>query len=216
MEGGDGARANEDWQSFLSCVLGRIGVGVLAVGGALAFVAAVGGAIAWTRFRAVELPADQALDKLPQGELVATGAVTLALYGVLGVLATVAVYLIDGPTSPTDGTPAPDDEPAERADAAEKEKPQQQNRRSRGRSRGLLVLVAVETIVVAALLIPERGWERFAICVELVAAILLYCLLITRALRAGRSSRSTIGTTSRRGRREGLRSAVPLRSPHGR
>jgi hypothetical protein len=154
--GGDDAR-RDDWPGYLREVIGRLGIALLALGGLVAFVAAVGGAIAWTRFRAAERPADQALDKLPQGELVATGAVTLALYGVLGLFAAAAVYLIDSPARHTN------------------------DRRSRGLSRGLLLLVAAESLVLSMLLVEDKGWRRFGVAAMLLILVLLLCLVITRA-----------------------------------
>jgi hypothetical protein len=159
MEGSNSPNGerNDDWQGFLRGVIGRLLAALLATGGALAFIAAVGGAIVWTRFRAAELPADQALDALRQGELIATGATTLALFGVLGVLAAAGVYLIDH-----DDQDDHDDQP------------------SRGLSRGLLLLVAAEATVLSALLVDEKGWARFAITLEVIIILLLLCLAMTR------------------------------------
>ena len=84
--------------------------GLLGATGLVTFVAAVGGAIIWVRFYAAELPADQALAAIPQGELVASGAVMLALFLILGLAAAVGVYLFDSNTlGRTDGHVARDE-----------------------------------------------------------------------------------------------------------
>jgi len=58
------------------------------------FVALLGAGVVWIRFDAAQLPADQALAKFPQGDLIGTGAVTLMLFLILGVLAVLLVYLL--------------------------------------------------------------------------------------------------------------------------
>ena len=70
-------------------------------GGFLGFVAVTGGAIVWARFYAAQVPAEQAVHALPRGELIAYGAVSLTLFGILGALATVGVFLLDRGGRPT-------------------------------------------------------------------------------------------------------------------
>ena len=59
------------------------------------FVALVGGITTWSRFWASQLPPEQAVDVVPRTELVVIGAVTLLFFGVLGLLAVLACYLVD-------------------------------------------------------------------------------------------------------------------------
>lgn len=61
------------------------------------FVAFAGKAILWTRFEALQVPGDQVVKAVPQSEAVATGASLLLIFGALGVLAAISVYLIDRP-----------------------------------------------------------------------------------------------------------------------
>ena len=61
----------------------------------IGFVAFAGAVIIWTRFDAIEVPADQAVKAVPQAELVATGSSVLLIFGFFGVLAIIAAYLID-------------------------------------------------------------------------------------------------------------------------
>lgn len=131
---------------------------ITSIGAVVGFVAAAGGAIVWTRFEAAELPADQALAAMPRGELVATGAVALAAFGVLGMVAVAGVYLIDhGRSGPIRRTP--------------------------GLSRGLLALVAVEAAVVTGLVAADKdaGWLRWGVCLEIIALLFLLSLSLARA-----------------------------------
>jgi hypothetical protein len=69
-----------------------------AVGGTIGFVgfvAVIGGAIEWIRFRAAELPADQAVQVVPREQLVTIGAVSMVLFTLLGLMAVLTAYLID-------------------------------------------------------------------------------------------------------------------------
>jgi hypothetical protein len=59
------------------------------------FVAFAGKAILWTRFNALQVPGDQVVKAVPQGEAVAIGASLLLIFGALGVLAALGVYLVD-------------------------------------------------------------------------------------------------------------------------
>lgn len=127
---------------------------LLALGGLVTFVAAVGGAIIWVRFYAARLPADQALAAMPRGELVASGAVMLAAFVMLGALAVVGVYMFqrtileDSPSSP-------------------------------GVVRGLLALVTVEIVIVVALAEGTPEMRRL-LAAELVVLFALLILLVIR------------------------------------
>jgi outer membrane protein OmpA-like peptidoglycan-associated protein len=63
--------------------------------GFVAFVAVTGQAITWVRFRAAELPADQAVQLVPKDDLVVVGGLALGIFAVLGVVAVTSVYAID-------------------------------------------------------------------------------------------------------------------------
>jgi hypothetical protein len=59
------------------------------------FVAFAGKAVLWVRFTALQVPADQVVKAVPQSEAVAVGASMLMIFGFLGALATLALYLVD-------------------------------------------------------------------------------------------------------------------------
>jgi hypothetical protein len=78
-----------EWaRSALPAVLSAIGVSGL--------VSILGGAVLWARFNAAGLPANEAVGDQPTGSLIVTGAVSLSLYLVLGLLAVMIVYLLQG------------------------------------------------------------------------------------------------------------------------
>src|SRR5690349_13825358 len=140
--------------SWLSQAVKEVGGSLLPVlltaGGFIGFVAVAGGAIVWTRLRAAHLPADQAIAALPQGELVAIGAVSLSLFGVLGAIAAVGIYLVD-----RGGRPTP------------------------GMSRGLLWLVLLEGLVVIVL-VEGGKWQRDVVAAEVLALLVVIALIVTR------------------------------------
>lgn len=82
------------------------------------FVAFAGKAVLWTRFEALQVPGDQVVKAVPQGEAVATGASMLLIFGALGGLAALGVYLLD-----------------------------RRGRATASMSRGLLVILAAEATV---------------------------------------------------------------------
>lgn len=59
------------------------------------FVAFAGKAVLWVRFEALQVPGDQVVKAVPQGEAVAIGASMLLIFGAVGALAALGVYLID-------------------------------------------------------------------------------------------------------------------------
>jgi hypothetical protein len=63
--------------------------------GFIGFVAVVGAAIEWIRFRSAHLPATQAVRVIPRPELVTIGGLALAGFVVAAILAVLVVYLID-------------------------------------------------------------------------------------------------------------------------
>jgi hypothetical protein len=84
----------------------------------IGFVAFAGKAVLWVRFSALQVPADQVVKAVPQSEAVAVGASMLMIFGFLGVLATLGVYLVD-----------------------------RGGRATAGMSRGLVVILALEAAV---------------------------------------------------------------------
>jgi lysophospholipase L1-like esterase len=73
-----------------------IALGVAVLFAALVVVAGlVGRAILWLRFWSARLPADQAVSSVSAGELVSTGAVALAIFVGLGLLAAALAWLLD-------------------------------------------------------------------------------------------------------------------------
>ncbi len=157
MEKGEGdpaARRRDSEGGWQQEPLRTIGAALLAAGGLITFVAAVGGAIVWVRFYAARLPADQALAAMPRGELIAGGAIMLAAFVLLGALAVIAVYVFQDQV-------LNDDQP------------------SRGVVRGLLALVTAESIVVIGLAV---GIDRLSRLVA-AESILLFALLILLVIR---------------------------------
>jgi hypothetical protein len=63
--------------------------------GFVGFVAVLGAAIEWVRFSSAGLPADQAVRVAARPELVATGAVSLIAFTIVGLLAVMVAYLAD-------------------------------------------------------------------------------------------------------------------------
>jgi uncharacterized membrane protein YgcG len=84
---GVGARLLDLALQALPAIAGAVGF--------VGFVAVLGAAIDWTRFAAAGLPADQAVRVIDRPELVATGAVSLIAFTLLGLLAVLAAYLLD-------------------------------------------------------------------------------------------------------------------------
>jgi hypothetical protein len=79
------------------------------------FVAFAGKAVLWTRFEAIQVPGDQVVNVVSQGEAVAVGASVLFIFAMLGALAAVAAYLVE-----------------------------RRGRATAGMSRGLVVILGVE------------------------------------------------------------------------
>jgi hypothetical protein len=60
------------------------------------FVSILGAAVLWSQFNTAGLPASEAVADQPTGALIVTGAASLALYLVLGLVAVLTVYLLQG------------------------------------------------------------------------------------------------------------------------
>ncbi|HEX2232699.1 MAG TPA: GDSL-type esterase/lipase family protein [Thermoleophilaceae bacterium] len=144
---------------------GVVGVFLLV---AVGLVAAVGAGILWMRFWAARLPADQAVDAVARQELVVTGAQAVALFAVLGLVAMVLVWLLDG-----------------------------QGQWVRATRRGLALLIVTE-LVVAILVDDFRARQAVELIAGFaIAAVLLYFLIergleLVPALRTGASLWGTL------------------------
>jgi hypothetical protein len=127
---------------------------VLVVLGALAllFAGIVGSAILWVRFWSVNLPADQAVNAVARDELVTTGTQALGLFAVLGLLAVVIVWLLDG-----------------------------NGQWVRATRRGLLA-IAVAELLVAVLIGDYESSQTLELIAGLTIAALLVHFLVERAL----------------------------------
>jgi hypothetical protein len=125
------------WADLLNSAGKQLLPVLLTAGSLIGFVAFAGAVIVWTRFSAAEVPADQAVNAVPRDELVAIGSSLLLVFGFFGVLAVVAIFLIDrgGRVSP-------------------------------GMSRGLLVLLAIEGLA-TIVLVKDAPWQRAVVAVEL-------------------------------------------------
>jgi hypothetical protein len=146
-------RATEEKRSLPSWLRGSpraVLAALFAAGSLVTFVAAAGGAITWIRFYAASLPADQALAVVPRGQLIASGAVLLAVFLLLGIFAVIGVYMFD-----SDGYPR------------------------LGMLRGLLALITTECMVVVALA-TSIDEERRVVAAEGLLLYALVLLLVMR------------------------------------
>ncbi len=125
---------------------------VLAIVAATLFAGVVGGAILWLRFWSSHLPADQALDAVSRGEVVATGSQALAIFVALGLVAMGFAWLLDG-----------------------------KGQWVRSTRRGLVAIGLVE-VLIAVLIGDFRRDEALLIFGGLILAALLLHYLLDRAL----------------------------------
>jgi outer membrane protein OmpA-like peptidoglycan-associated protein len=132
-----GDQPSPTWSGLLKSAAASLVPVLITAGSLIGFVAFSGAVIVWTRFSAAEVPADQAVNAVPREELVAIGSSLLLLFGFFGVLAVVAVFLIDrgGRVTP-------------------------------GMSRGLLLLLAIEGVA-AIMLVEGGEWQRRVLAGEL-------------------------------------------------
>ncbi len=94
-KGGSAEKPESPWTALLKELGRKLLTALFAAGGLAAFVAFAGSVVLWTRFSALQLPADQIVDVIPKGEAVTAGAEILLLFGFCGAVAALAVYLID-------------------------------------------------------------------------------------------------------------------------
>ncbi len=96
---GDEDRPRGSQGSGLSDQLVGVAVGALkslgTAAGVATFVAVTGGAITWVRFHSVGIPADQAVAKVPREQLLVIGSVSAVAFLLVGVLAVLAVFVLD-------------------------------------------------------------------------------------------------------------------------
>lgn len=94
---GSGSRSASGSQlaSLLSSIGSKLLPALITAGSLLGFVAFAGAVIVWTRFEAVKVPPDQAVNAVRREELVSVGASLLLIFGFFGVIALVATYLVD-------------------------------------------------------------------------------------------------------------------------
>jgi hypothetical protein len=83
------------WLNLLQEVGGRVAPVLLTAGGFVGFLAFAGSVIVWTRFQAAQVPPDQVVAAYPRGELVAVASALLLIFGFVGVLATIVLYLVN-------------------------------------------------------------------------------------------------------------------------
>jgi lysophospholipase L1-like esterase len=127
---------------------------------AVLFSGVAGGAILWARFWSSNLPADQALDAVSRGEVLATGSQALAIFIGLGLTATVFAWLLDG-----------------------------RGQWVRSTRRGLVAIGVVE-LLLAVGMGDFRGHEAESIVAGLLIAALLLHFLVDRALEPASPFRS--------------------------
>jgi hypothetical protein len=95
MANGNEPETPKDWTDLLkgwaSTAAATLVSAIISVG----FVAFAGKAVLWTRFSALQVPPDQVVKAVPQGEAVAIGASILLIFGFFGALTSVVLYLVD-------------------------------------------------------------------------------------------------------------------------
>lgn len=134
--------------------LALIALGTVVLFAALVLLAGLAGrAILWLRFWSSRLPADQAVSGVSGGELVSTGAVALAIFLSLGLIAAALAWLLDG-----------------------------NGREVRTTRRGL-VAIGLAEVVVAIWIGDFRGDQGLQLLVGVVIAALLLHYLVDRALQ---------------------------------
>lgn len=145
-----------------------IAVGVAVLFAAMVVLAGlVGRAILWLRFWSARLPADQAVNAVSGSEIVSTGAVALALFIGLGLIAAALAWLLDG-----------------------------NGREVRTTRRGL-VAIGLAEVLVAIWIGDFRGEQGLQLFVAVVVAALLLHYLVDRWLawrHQLRERRSVSGT----------------------
>jgi hypothetical protein len=116
---GDAAKAPESpLTGVLRSAADKVGPLLVSLIVSVGFVAFAGKAVLWARFDALQVPPDQVVNAVPEAEAVAVGASMLLVFGLLGALAVLGIYLVD-----------------------------RGGRATPGMSRGLLVILAVEVLV---------------------------------------------------------------------
>jgi len=92
---GGGSSAPLGWEPWAVGRLQALAATLLGAVASLTFVAFVGAAVLWAHAYALGLPTDAVVSVVPKSELVATGASTLAVFAVLGLLAAGVLYILD-------------------------------------------------------------------------------------------------------------------------
>ncbi len=138
-DGGGPAKPPESpWTALLKELGQKALTALFAVGGLAAFAAFAGSIVLWTRFDALQLPANQIVEVVPRAEAITTGTTILLLFGFCGVVAALASYLID-----------------------------RGGRATPGMSRGVVAIVAAEAIMALWLTTGTDTLDR-AIATEIV------------------------------------------------
>lgn len=119
------------WTALLKSLGEKVLTALFTVGGLATFAAFAGTLVLWSRFDALQLPADQIVDVIPRTEAVTVGTTILLLFGFCGAVAALAVYLID-----------------------------RGGRATPGMSRGVLLIVAVEAVAVIWLTAGNSSLDR--------------------------------------------------------
>jgi GDSL-like Lipase/Acylhydrolase family len=173
----------DEWRGKVAVVAGGPLV-QLSVWGFLA--ALVGGAVLWLRFDSSNLPADQAVDVVGRGELIAIGTQALALFFLLGLLAVAVAFLLDGTAQAARST------------------------------RVGLVAIGLVEMFVAVQLGDFPGDQEAQILLGLVVAALLFHFLVDRAIQrwfSGGSSLSPQLTATRQELPEKVRAVLDALRP---
>src|SRR5918992_148953 len=145
-DGGDSTPAASPWKpvsdAFVSG-LAKVVTAFFTTAGFVVFLGATGAAVTWVRLQSAQLPADRALEVIPIEHFAEVGAVSLAIFVILALIAVVAVYAAD---------------PA--------------GRRTDEMRHGLALLVTAEVVVAILLVDAAPGRKRIAVGLCVVVGVL--------------------------------------------
>jgi outer membrane protein OmpA-like peptidoglycan-associated protein len=123
--------------------LAKVVTAFFTTAGFVVFLGATGAAVTWVRLQSAQLPADRALEVIPIEHFAEVGAVSLAIFVILALIAVVAVYAAD---------------PA--------------GRRTDEMRHGLALLVTAEVVVAILLVDAAPGRKRIAVGLCVVVGVL--------------------------------------------
>ncbi|HZO60588.1 MAG TPA: hypothetical protein VFB51_12930 [Solirubrobacterales bacterium] len=140
--GADGGKAG-GFSRLLTAISTQIIPVLVSAAGFAGLVAFVGGITMYARFYAAQVPPEQAVDAMPDPELIVVGAATMAVFGIAGALAVTTAYVLD-----------------------------KGGRQTKGMARTLVILAVIGGLV-ACIIADENGPQAWVACGLVVGAGLL-------------------------------------------